>query len=224
MLPILFFCAGTAASRLYAQDFYAITDFSQDELAMGEPRGWKTHKGICREIRHRIMPGIVAIDNRKALYINAHDNGAILFKPVDRNPKEYPFLSWQWKVSNILPESREKEVGGDDYPAAVCVVYGKKVFSLPYRYRILIYVYGNNLPAGERFANPCEARARMIVMQSGEKDTGRWLRYKVNHYEDYVREFQQEPPEIIYVGIQTNADRTHGKVEAWYSDIGLSKN
>ncbi len=64
----------------------------------------------------------------------------------------------------------------------------------------------------------------MIVVQSGEKDTGKWLTYKVNHYQDYVQEFNQEPPEIIYVGIQTNADRTHRKAEAWYSDILLSKN
>ncbi len=120
MVPIMFFCAGTSASPLYSQDFFAITDFSKDELAKGEPVGWKTHKGICREIKHRIMPRIVEIENRKALYVNAHDNGAILFKPVHRNPKEYPFLSWQWKVSNIIHESREKEVGGDDYPAAVC--------------------------------------------------------------------------------------------------------
>ena len=63
----------------------------------------------------------------------------------------------------------------------------------------------------------------MIIVQSGEKDTGKWLNYKVNHYEDYIQEFGQEPPGIIYVGFQTNADRTHGKVEAWYSDIALNR-
>lgn len=223
ILPLFFFCSCTSASRLYSQDSFSITDFSKEELAKGEPVGWKTHKGICREIKHRIMPGIVTIDDRKALYVNAHDNGAILFKPVHLTPKEYAFLSWDWKVSNILSDSREKEVGGDDYPAAVCVVYGKTFLSIPYGYRILIYVYGNNLPAGERFENPCEARARMIVVQSGAQETGKWLSYKVNHYQDYFREFGHEPPRIIYVGIQTNADRTHGKVESWYSDILLSK-
>jgi hypothetical protein len=38
-----------------------------------------------------------------------------------------------------------------------------------------------------------------------------------------MQEFGEEPPKIIYVGIQTNADRNHGKVEAWYSDIFLNK-
>jgi len=208
---------------MYSQDFFPITQFSSKELAKGEPLGWKTHKGICREIKNRIMPRIVEIEGRKMLYVNANDNGAILFKPVHLNPKAYPFLSWNWKISGIISESREKEEGGDDYPAAVCVVYGKTFLSVPYWYRILIYVYGNNLPVGERFDNPCEAKAKMIVVQSGAQDAGKWLSYKVNHYQDYIKEFWDEPPKIIYVGIQTNADRNHGKVEAWYSDIRINR-
>jgi hypothetical protein len=211
------------SSKIAAQDIFPVTDFTGEELAKGEPIGWKTHKGICREIRNRVMPRIIETEGRTALYIHAHDNGSIIFKPMRLDPKKYPLLSWNWKVSNILPKSREKEIGGDDYPAAVCVVYGKTFLSIPYRYRILIYVHGNTLPAGERFENPCEKKARMIVVQSGEKDVNTWQAHKVNHYQDYLQEFGEEPPGIIYVGIQTNADRTHGEVEAWYSDIRLNK-
>src|SRR3989304_1007373 len=137
IIPIVFFfiCSSASASKMYSQDFLPITEFSNKELASGEPLGWKTHKGICREIKNRIMPRIVEIEGRKTLYVNANDNGAILFKPVHLSPKEYPFLSWNWKISNIIPESREKEEGGDDYPAAVCVVYGKTFLSIPYTYR-----------------------------------------------------------------------------------------
>ncbi len=222
---ILFvFCSYAFASEMIPQDFFPITTFTKEELAKGEPIGWKTHKGICRKIKNRIMPRIVEADGKNVLYVNANDNGTILFKPVHLNPQEYSFLSWSWKISNILPDSREKEVGGDDYPAVVCIVYSKSSFSLLFgRYKILIYVYGNNLTVGERFKNPCEDRARMITVQSGEKDAGKWLSYKVNHYKDYIQEFGHEPPEIFYVGIQTNADRTHGRVEAWYSDIALNR-
>jgi hypothetical protein len=217
-------CASASASGMSSQDSFPITAFTEEELAKGEPIGWKTHKGICREIKNRIMPRIVEVNGKDVLYVNANDNGTILFKPVRLNPEEYSFLSWSWKISNILPNSREKEVGGDDYPAAVCIVYSKSSFSLLFgRYKILIYVYGNNLPVGERFKNPCEARARMIIVQSGERDAGKWLSYKVNHYEDYIQEFGHEPPGIIYVGLQSNTDRTHGRVEAWYSDIALNK-
>ncbi len=224
IMTVFFICSCASASEISPQSSFPITAFSKKELTKGEPIGWKTHKGICREIKNRIMPRIVKSDGKNVLYVNANDNGTILFKPVHLNPEEYPFLSWNWKVSNILPESREKEVGGDDYPAAVCVVYGRTFLSLLFgRYKILIYTYGNNVHVGERYKSPCEARAKMIIVQSGEEDTDKWLSYKVNHYEDYIQEFGQEPPGIIYVGFQTNADRTHGKVEAWYSDIALNR-
>ncbi|HHT9124426.1 MAG TPA: DUF3047 domain-containing protein [Candidatus Brocadiia bacterium] len=223
MLNLFFFYPFTSNFMVPpVQDIIPIATFTDEEVAKGEPIGWKSHKGICRKINNRIMPKVVELEGKRVLYVNANDNGTILFKPVHADPKEFQFLSWKWKVSNILPSSREKEEGKDDYPAIVCVVYGKTFLSIPYSYKILIYAYGNNLPVGERFESPCESRARIIIVQSGEKDTGKWLTYKVNHYKDYIKEFGQEPPEIIYVGVQTNADRTHGNVEAWYSDIILS--
>ena len=126
IMTILFFCSCAAASEMPSQDSFLVTTFTKEELTKGEP-GWKTHKGICRKIKNRIMPKIIEAEGRNMLYVNADDNGTILFKPVHLNPKEHPFLSWNWKISNILPESREKEVGGDDYPAAVCIVYCKLV-------------------------------------------------------------------------------------------------
>ena len=88
---LLFVYSSVFTSKMYSQDYFPITEFSSKELAKGEPLGWKTHKGICREIKNRIMPRIVEIEGRKMLYVNANDNGAILFKPVRLNPKEYPF-------------------------------------------------------------------------------------------------------------------------------------
>ncbi|OHB72226.1 MAG: hypothetical protein A2W17_10130 [Planctomycetes bacterium RBG_16_41_13] len=222
IIIVLFSLTGRS-SGMATQDSFLITSFTKKEFNKGEPIGWKSHKGICREIRNRFMPELLEAEGKGILHVNASDSGTIIFRPVRINPVEYPFLSWRWKVSNILPESREKEAGGDDYPAAVCIVYGKTFFSIPYNYKILIYAFGNNVPAGERYKNPCEARARIIIVQSGESATGRWLDYKIHHYQDYLREYGEEPPGIIYVGIQTNADRTHGKVEAWYSDIALNR-
>ncbi|MGR3173137.1 MAG: DUF3047 domain-containing protein [Candidatus Scalindua sp.] len=223
-MTIFFLCSSIIASGQPPQDSFPITSFTNRELAKGEPIGWKAHKGICRKIRNRTMPRLIQTEGRNLLYINANDSGSITFKPVHLSPEEYPFLSWSWKISNILPDSREKEVGGDDYPAAVCIVYSKSFFSLLFgRYKILIYAYGNNVQVGERYESPCEARARFIIVENGDKNTGKWLNYKVNHYKDYVREFGEEPPEITYVGLQTNADRSHGKVEAWYTDIALNR-
>ena len=224
IMTFFFLCSTTVASGQPPQDSFPITSFTGEELTKGELIGWKTHKGICREIVNRTIPRLIQAEGKNMLYINANDSGSITFKPVHLSPEEFPFLSWNWKISNILPDSREKEVGGDDYPAGVCIVYSKSFFSLLFgKYKILIYAYGNNVQVGERYKSPCEARAKFIIVESGDKDTGKWLKYKVNHYEDYVREFGEEPPKVTYVGIQSNADRSHGKVEAWYTDIALNR-
>ncbi|MHC4268720.1 MAG: DUF3047 domain-containing protein [Planctomycetota bacterium] len=221
---IFFISSFTFASEMPSKDFFSITKFTGEELTKGEPIGWKTHKGICREIKNRTTPRLIQAEGKNVLYINANDSGSLIFKPVHLSPEEYPFLSWNWKVSNILPNSREKEVGGDDYPAAVCIVYSKSFFSLLFgKYKILIYAYGNNVQVGDRYKSPCEARARFIIVQSGDKETGKWLSYKVNHYKDYVREFGEIPPTVTYVGLQSNTDRSHDKVEAWYTDIVLNR-
>lgn len=221
---LFFFIFSLFASRSYGSQQYVfpITDFSNDELISGELVGWESHKGLCRKIRYNAMPTIMEKDKRPSIYVNANDSGSIAFKSVNLDPEKYSHLSWNWKVSNIIPDSREKEIGGDDYPAAVCIVFGKTLFGIPYKYKILIYVYANNVSVGERFTNPCDKDAKMIVVQSGKDGVGQWLKYRVNHYQDFLEEFGQEPGEIIYVGIQTNTDRTHGAVEAWYTDISLS--
>jgi hypothetical protein len=220
-LTLLVSCAA-GPEVVTTEDSVLFTAFTDEELAKGLPIGWKTHKGICREFREGALYEVVELEGKRVLHIKAYDSGSILLRMVGLEPRRYPFLSWRWKTSNILPQSREKEVGGDDYPAAVCIVYGKR-FLFPYHIRSIIYVWGNNVALGERYTNPCDDRFKIIVVQSGEKDVNQWLSYKVNHHEDYVREFGAEPPGIIAVGVQTNSDRTHGKVETYYSDIILHR-
>ena len=104
----------------------------------------------------------------------------------------------------------------------LCIVYGK-TFSLS---TVLVQDINlriwNNLPVwGERYENPCEAKAKMIVIAEWSAGCEQMAQLQGKHYRIY--RIREEPPKIIYVGIQANADRTHGKVEAWYSDICLNK-
>ncbi|MCF6155787.1 MAG: hypothetical protein E3K36_11170 [Candidatus Brocadia sp.] len=65
IMTIFFFCSCAAASEMPAQDSFPVTTFTEKELTKGEPIGWKTHKGICREIKNRIMPRIVEMEGKK---------------------------------------------------------------------------------------------------------------------------------------------------------------
>jgi hypothetical protein len=84
-------------------------------LAKGEPVEWRGYSGFCRKIERQIMPKIIEAEGKKMLYVHTDDNGTIRFKPVPNlHPEEYPYLSWRWKVSNILPNSRERETWYSD--------------------------------------------------------------------------------------------------------------
>ncbi|MFN3468045.1 MAG: DUF3047 domain-containing protein, partial [Candidatus Brocadiales bacterium] len=176
LLLLVFICSYATASELKpVNDTLPITAFTDEELAKGGPIGWEVHPGICRKILERAEPRVLELEgwqgplphNKRILQVKTEDNGTVLLRKVGRKANQYPLLTWSWKVSNVLPQSREKEEGGDDYPAAVCIVYAKKFMGVPHHLRGLIYVWGSNVTAGERFTNPCDERFHIIVVKGG---------------------------------------------------------
>jgi len=159
---------GAAASEIKpVNETLPITAFTDEELAKGEPIGWEVHPGICRKILKKAQPRVLELDGKRILQVKTADDGLVLLRKVGRKANQYPLLGWSWKVSNVLPQSREKEEGGDDYPAAVCIVYAKKFMGITHHIRGLIYVWGSNVTAGERYTSPCDERFRIIVVQGG---------------------------------------------------------
>jgi len=243
LLFLIFLClcattcipGGATASEIKPVDeTLPITAFTDEELAKGEPIGWEVHPGICRKILKKAQPRVLELEggqsapgglphNKRILQVKTADDGLVLLRKVGRKANQYPLLGWSWKVSNVLPQSREKEEGGDDYPAAVCIVYARVFMGISYHIRGLIYVWGSNVTAGERYTSPCDERFRIIVVQGGPEGVGQWFQHKVNHPQDYLMEFGEVPDRVYAVGIQTNTDRTHGEVEGNYADIALSR-
>ncbi|MDI6761303.1 MAG: DUF3047 domain-containing protein [Candidatus Brocadiaceae bacterium] len=215
---------GATASEIKPVDeTLPITAFTDEELAKGGPIGWEVHPGICRKILKKAQPRVLELEGKRILQVKTADDGLVLLRKVERKANQYPLLGWSWKVSNVLPQSREKEEGGDDYPAAVCIVYAKTFMGITHHIRGLIYVWGSNVTAGERYTSPCDERFRIIVVQGGPEGVGQWFQHKVNHPQDYLIEFGEVPDRVYAVGIQTNTDRTHGEVEGNYADIVLTR-
>jgi len=69
--------------------------------------------------------------------------------------------------------------------------------------------------------NKYTSRIKMIAVESGRANLGRWLQESRNVEEDYRRLFGEEPGKVVSVGIMTEADAGERALEAYYGDIAF---
>jgi hypothetical protein len=202
----------------------------------GLPDGWKplTFKNIAATTRYSVVP------DGAGFVLKAESRAAAsgLYRPVDLAPTVYPILAWRWKVENILAKGDERRKEGDDYAARIYVAfqydpgaatlwektrYGTyRLFYGEYPPKAVInYIWANRLPKGAASDNAFTDRAKMIAVQSGPQEIGRWLSEERNLYEDYRRLFGQEPPRIAGIALMTDTDNTGESAVAYYDQIVL---
>jgi rSAM/selenodomain-associated transferase 2 len=200
------------------------------------PGGWHliTFRGIARHTRYALVPE----PEGWALRAQSEAAAAGLYRPLDLDPRAYPIITWRWKVGRVLDRTDPSRKAGDDYPARVYVafayeperegVWERTKFEF---YRafygayppgaVINYVWDTRLAKGTTLINPYTARARMVVVESGPTDVGRWREGRRNFHEDFRRLFEREPPRLVGVALMTDTDDTGERAEAWYDAITL---
>lgn len=157
-------------------------------------------------------------DGRTCIKATSRSSASALIYKIKYSLKEYPLLSWQWKVANIIRKGNALKKEGDDYAARVYVVFPSFLF---WNTRAINYIWANRLPAGEVVPNPFTSNSMMISVESGPANVGKWMEEKRNVYEDYKQAFGHEPPEAGAVAIMTDTDNTGEEAVAWYGPIRL---
>ena len=150
-----------------------------------------------------------------------------LYKEVGDKQKDYPILSWKWKVSNVVRSAIETRKDRHDAAARVMVVFGReKSFKLfgkePAGLRIE-YLWASHLPKGQMFDHPADKDCKIFVLESGEGKAGQWVFESRNLRKDFKEAFKTDPPGITAVGIQTDTDHSNESVTAHYSEPVLKK-
>lgn len=163
-----------------------------------------------------------------------------LTRKITIDPREYPVISWRWKVANTYEKGDVTRKTGDDYPARIYITFAyddKKVgFWESVKFNAIKIFYGEYPPIssinyiwaskareGLITPNPYTDRVMMIVSQSGADSTGRWVDERRNLLEDYRRAFSEDPPLISGIAIMTDSDNTGESATAWYGDIIFSR-
>lgn len=185
-----------------------------DDFEKGLAPGWEV-KSFKGETRYAVVPE----GDGKVLRADSRGAASGLVYRIRYDLRDYPVLSWRWKVAGTIARGDERSRKGDDYAARVYIVFPHW---LPTRTRSLNYIWANRVPRGTVLPNSYTANVKMIALQSGSGLAERWVREERNVLEDYRKAFGEEPPRVGAVALMTDTDNTGESATAWYDDIRIS--
>jgi len=189
-----------------------IADFSKGGDADGVPPGWelkeKSGKADCSVIKDA---GIYAVRLRSA------NTSFSLQKKVDVDVREYPVLTWKWKVTQLPAEGDFRTSRRDDQAAQLFLAFSKT--------KVLVYIWDTTAPQGlmQNAPSPPLTSIKAVVVRSGPNDTGKWIIETRNVYEDYRKLFGNEPPRLGGMRLQINSQHTETSAESYFADVVFKK-
>jgi hypothetical protein len=239
MATLIYAClAAVPGVDVQADAVLAVGQFSAELPSPALPAGWRPliFKGIKNTTRY----SLVREEETTVVKAIANRSASGLTREITIDPKEYPWVQWRWKVTNLLQKGDVRSKQGDDYPARLYITFAYdptrlSVFQkLKYEAVKLLYgdypplaainyIWDGRTPEGKMVSNAYTDRVMMIVVESGPARLNQWVAETRNLYEDYRQAFGEEPPPISGVAIMTDTDNTGESATAYYGDIVFKK-
>ncbi len=130
-----------------------------------------------------------------------------------------------WKITNVYKKGNVETKSGDDSPIRIYIVFkydpAKASIGQRIKYKFLKTIYGEYPPHSSLkyiwesrkhdkhiLTNPYAAESKMIILQTGTENTGKWLEQEVNIIEDYRKAFGEDPPAVASLAIMNDSDNT----------------
>lgn len=214
-----------------------IPAFSSAPLGPGPVAGWQ-HQTLPKVERTNLFE-IARDGDRRALRVMSSSAASTWLTKVQGDHASRAALQWQWKVSKALTGSDLRSKQGDDYAARLYVLFDLPADRLTLGDRLrmqaartlagvevpaaaLCYVWGSDQAAGTTGWNPYTDRVRMIVVDSGDAQAGRWRTITRDLRRDWTEAFGGTVPPIGAIAVGADTDNTRDSVEAWFGDVVLS--
>jgi hypothetical protein len=211
-----------------------VVPFSSTAQAGLRPIGWHDH--VMRRDLPATRYDTVEHDGRIVAHAVAERSTSGLRCDVDVDPRATPWLEWSWRVDAFDATATVARDECDDAPTRVVIAFDGDLSSLSLRETIfqeqvelftghrlpfatLMYVWDGSAAPESVFRYARSERIRYMVVESGPRNTGRWLGYRRNVAADYRRVFGAEPGRIRSVGVMTDTDDLKTRTEAWFGDI-----
>jgi len=200
------------STSVWATDQVVIGDFSSTSDASGVPAGWQVN-----EKSGKADFAVVKDDGISAMRLRSTSTSFSLQKEVHVDLKQYPILTWKWKVTKLPDGGDFRNSKTDDQAAQLFLAFSKT--------RAIVYIWDTTSPQGTMAdaAAPFFMSIKAIVIRSGKTGTGIWLTETRNVYDDYRRLFDDEPGDVKGVRMQINSQHTGTSAESYFSDIVFKK-
>lgn len=220
--------AGRAAEPVYAMRYSALRGGAPlpPDYRLYAFAGQDRHTGYA----------LVEDEGRTVLRARADASTAGIVRDVRADLARTPLLAWRWKALRVPERADLRTKAGDDYAARLYVIFDLRLARLPFGERFGVTVariiYGEDVPAaalcyvwatraavGMIAPNPYTGRVRMVVVESGARNLGRWVAYERDVAADYRRAFGEAPPAVKGVVVSTDTDNTRDTAETFYGDV-----
>ena len=188
-----------------------VEDFSRFKAGTF-PEGWKARGGDGSKVYR------VKANQESYLEARAISSAVAIAKKFEYDLKEYPFLSWQWRVLELPRGGDERHKKTGDSATAIYVI-----FPGLFRPDTIKYVWSASLPIGTTTESPYNSKTKIVVLRNQSSPLGTWVSEKVNVYEDYKRVFGREPEHVQAIGLMSDSDNTESRAQAHYKGISISK-
>ncbi len=156
----------------------------------------------------RFVP--VTLDGRHALAATADAAASVVRRKVRVEPQALGRVRFSWKVPELIADADLASRHADDAPVRIVLAFEgdrsrfsakdamlaelvRAVTGEEMPYATLMYVWGNERPAGSVVHSPRTSRIRKIVVESGPARLDQWLDYERDVRADFERAFGEPP-------------------------------
>jgi hypothetical protein len=151
----------------------------------------------------------------------SYKNCSAIYYKIGFDSKNYPMVTWKWKVLRFPDKTKAvTEKDRDDYAARLYIIYPFLNFSTS---KFIEYVWDEKLPLGTVKDSPVAKNIKQIVIRSGAAEGGQWMTEERNIYEDYEKAFGKKPNlKVGAIAIMCDADNTKTEASSLFDDIFIT--
>ena len=88
----------------------------------------------------------------------------------------------------------------------------------------LNYIWANREHRGSMITSSYTNKAKLVLVEKGTSNVGKWVEEKVNVVEDYKKAFGELPPKEASIAVMSDADNTGEKAVAFIDYIEVLTN